>query len=318
MLCCPRRSPARASSRLPGNAAKSRSSRAALSCCSFLWATRATLCNRRLNRPPNNASVSESLNDRITSSPGYNAARDTSSSMATPAATHSKHRRPPTSATPRHLENLVRAWRNGDLHLLARGHQILLQQVRIMRFGHRHARVPEDLRQLVDVAPGLKPARAERVAQHVRRDGRYHRPRRALGQHFAQPLRVLLPQLALFLELLLERGAGVRLHRHVTLLAELARDVDGAAQPVDVSLRSDTADLVEATAGAEREPDESLEARMERFQQQRLRVEREHAGSRLVLAALDAAERVADVAGLVDRALEDRLQQPAFAAHRAL
>jgi hypothetical protein len=32
----------------------------------------------------------------------------------------------------------------------------------------------------------------------------------------------------------------------------------------------------------------------------------------------DAAERVADVVALVDRALEDRLEQPALATHRAL
>ena len=53
--------------------------------------------------------------------------------------------------------------RDRNLHLLTRGHQILLQQVCVVRFGHGDAGVPEDLRQLVDVAAGLKPARAEGV-----------------------------------------------------------------------------------------------------------------------------------------------------------
>ena len=57
---------------------------------------------------------------------------------------------------------------------------------------------------------------------------------------------------------------------------------------------------------------------MKRFQQQRLFVERQDASPRLVLPALDAAERVADVVALVDRALEDRLEQAALAPHRAL
>jgi hypothetical protein len=96
------------------------------------------------------------------------------------------------------------------------------------------------------------------------------------------------------LELFLDGRQGIRLHRHVTSLAELARDVDGAAQPVDVALGSNAPDFVEATTGAEHEPNESLEARMERLRQQRL-LERQHAGSRLVLAALDAEEWVVDV-----------------------
>ena len=68
----------------------------------------------------------------------------------------------------------------------------------------------------------------------------------------------------------------------------------------------------------EREADEALEARVERLQQLRLLVERQHARPRLVLPALDAAERVADVVAFVDRALEDRLQQAALATDRAL
>ncbi len=71
--------------------------------------------------------------------------------------------------------------RNRKSDLLTRGHQIFLQQVRIVRFNDCYAGVPEDLRQLVDVAGGMEPARAERVAQHVRRDRpnlRARRPRR--------------------------------------------------------------------------------------------------------------------------------------------
>ena len=52
--------------------------------------------------------------------------------------------------------------------------------------------------------------------------------------------------------------------------------------------------------------------------QLRLFVEGEHARPRLVLAALDAAERVAEVVALVDGALEDGLQQPALSADGAL
>lgn len=40
-----------------------------------------------------------------------------------------------------------------------------------------------------------------------------------------------------------------------------------AAGPVDVALRIDAADLVEPATGSEIEPDEALEARMERLQQ---------------------------------------------------
>ena len=48
-----------------------------------------------------------------------------------------------------------------------------------------------------------------------------------------------------------------------------------------------TADLVEPAAGPEREPNESLEARVKRFQQQRLFVEHQNPCPRLVLPALD-------------------------------
>src|SRR5262249_129064 len=87
---------------------------------------------------------------------------------------------------------------------------------------------------------------------------------------------------------------------------------------VDVAIGCDAADLVETAAGPQREPDEPLEARMKRPQQQRLFVERQHPSPRLVLAAFDAAERVLDVMSFVDGAFEDRLQQPAFSANRAL
>jgi hypothetical protein len=45
--------------------------------------------------------------------------------------------------------------------------------------------------------------------------------------------------------------------------------VDRSTQPVDTALGCNAADLVEAAAGPEREPDEPLEARMKRSQQQR-------------------------------------------------
>jgi hypothetical protein len=72
---------------------------------------------------------------------------------------------PRPSRHPDDIPRLSRCDRN--LHLLARSHQILRQQVRIVGFGHGDAGVPEDLRQLEDVAAGLEPPRAEGVAQYV-------------------------------------------------------------------------------------------------------------------------------------------------------
>ena len=106
---------------------------------------------------------------------------------------------------------------------------------------------------------------------------------------------------------------SVRLHWHIPLLTALADDVDCPARPVDTALRIDATDLVKPASGPERESDEALEAQMERLQQERLLVERQNARPRLVLSALDAAERIADVVALVDRALEDGLEQPALA-----
>src|SRR5204862_1663825 len=91
-----------------------------------------------------------------------------------------------------------------------------------------------------------------------------------------------------------------------------------APQPVDVTLRTDAADLVESATGPERKPNEPLKSRMERFQQQCLSVEREDARPRLVLATLDAAEGIPDIVSLVDRAPEDRLQQSTLTATGAL
>ena len=51
----------------------------------------------------------------------------------------------------------------GILHLLARRHEVLLQQVGVVRLGDRNAGVPETLRQLGDVAARLQPRRAESV-----------------------------------------------------------------------------------------------------------------------------------------------------------
>ena len=62
----------------------------------------------------------------------------------------------------------VASWSDGDPHLLARRHEILLQQVRVVRFGDGDARVAQDLRQLVDVAAGPEPPGSE---------GRRHRAR---------------------------------------------------------------------------------------------------------------------------------------------
>ena len=101
---------------------------------------------------------------------------------------------------------------------------------------------------------------------------------------------------------------SVRLHWHIPLLTELAKDVDRPARPVDTALRIHATDLVKPAASAEREAHEALEARMERLQQQRLLVQRQNAGSRLVLPALDTAKGVAEVVAVVYRTLEDRLE----------
>jgi hypothetical protein len=57
---------------------------------------------------------------------------------------------------------------------------------------------------------------------------------------------------------------------------------------------------------------------VERLQQLCLLVERQDARARLVPSTLDAAERIAEVVAVLDGALEDGLQQPAFAADGAL
>ena len=94
-----------------------------------------------------------------------------------------KHRRTPSRVSTRHLHDVpVASRRDWNLDLLACGHQILLQQVRVVRFGHGDAGVPEDLGQLVDVAAGLESPRSEGVAQHVRSDGRNLGPRRPFRQ----------------------------------------------------------------------------------------------------------------------------------------
>src|ERR1700730_18801929 len=116
------------------------------------------------------------------------------------------------------------------------------------------------------------------------------------------------PQLAVLLELFHERRMSVRLHWHIPLLTALTNDMYRPARPVDIAFRIDATDLVKPAAGGEREAQEALEARMERFQQQRLLVQRQNAGSRLVLPALDTAERVAEVVAVVYRTLEDRLE----------
>ena len=71
---------------------------------------------------------------------------------------------------------------------------------------------------------------------------------RAFRQHFAQPLLVLCPQFALGIELLLERGLRVRLHRHVSLLGERANGVNRASHPIDVGLWIDAADFLQPAA----------------------------------------------------------------------
>src|SRR5439155_593490 len=76
-----------------------------------------------------------------------------------PAASASLH-----AAPLRHGDHGVTlSWSDWNLHLLAGCDQILLEQVRVVRLGHSHAGVAEDLRELVDVAAGLQPARSEGV-----------------------------------------------------------------------------------------------------------------------------------------------------------
>ena len=71
-------------------------------------------------------------------------------------------------------------------------------------------------------------------------------------------------------------------------------------------------------APPERETDETLKAQMEPLQQQRLLVQRQNARPRPVLSALDVAERIADVVTIVNRALDNGLEQPALATNCAL
>jgi hypothetical protein len=55
-------------------------------------------------------------------------------------------------------------------------------------------------------------------------------------------------------------------------LAELADHMHRSANPVDVVVRVDAADLVKAASPAEGEADEALEARVERIEQLRFLV----------------------------------------------
>jgi hypothetical protein len=57
------------------------------------------------------------------------------------------------------------------------------------------------------------------------------------------------------------------LHRHVALLAEFPDDVNRTAPPINIAPGIDAADLIEAATGPQREADEALEARVQRFQQ---------------------------------------------------
>src|SRR5262245_25087193 len=96
--------------------------------------------------------------------------------------------------TSRHPHDFVGASRrDGNLDLLARGHEIFLQQVRVMRFGDGDTGVPEDFRKLVDIATRLEPSRPKRVAQCVRRDDRDLHAHCAFSQHLSQPLGILRP-----------------------------------------------------------------------------------------------------------------------------
>ena len=76
--------------------------------------------------------------------------------------------------------------------------------------------------------------------------------------------------------------------------------------------------IIEAAATAQRESNEALEARAERFQQLRFSVQAEHARARLVLPASDIAERLAEVVAIFDGALEDGLEQAALEPDGAL
>ena len=88
--------------------------------------------------------------------------------------------------TSRHLQHgRITSWGHWDSYLPAGSDQILLEKVCVVRFGHRDARMAEDLRQLVDVAARLEPAGAKRVTQRVRCDACDLRSLRALGENLA-------------------------------------------------------------------------------------------------------------------------------------
>lgn len=73
--------------------------------------------------------------------------------------------------TSRHPHNVASASRRDrNLDLLTRGDEIFLEQMCVMRFGDGDTRVPEDFRELVDIAASLEPSRAERVAPTPRKE----------------------------------------------------------------------------------------------------------------------------------------------------
>src|SRR5881392_931852 len=65
------------------------------------------------------------------------------------------------------------------------GDEVVLQQMLVVRLGHRDTRMTEDLRQLVDVAARLQPSGAEGVTQRVWCDVRDLRALGALRQDLA-------------------------------------------------------------------------------------------------------------------------------------
>jgi hypothetical protein len=81
------------------------------------------------------------------------------------------------------------------------------------------------------------------------RDSRDLRALSTPRQHFPQTLRGLLPEPTFGLDLFRKRRLGVRLHRDIALLPELADQVDRASVPADVPIRIDAADFLESGSG---------------------------------------------------------------------
>ena len=137
-------------------------------------------------------------------------------------------------------------------------HDVCVDQVGVVAFGHADAGVPEDSRERVDIAATLQIASCERVPADVRANEAHLGPPGRSSEDFSQALRVLMPQPPLSRDLLAKDVQDLGSERDIPLFARLADNVNGAAFPVDVT-GLDRSGFVQSRAGSEEEMEEAQE-----------------------------------------------------------